>query len=111
MGCEENRRIELLKEVASKINPEKTQIVFLFGYGNNPKAIRQFALINGWNELPISVGVIKDLDENRMDDYYSLFHLDIGPRTFILNKKGDVIFAENLKNSNSVNLNLLLRRK
>ncbi len=56
-GCEENKRIQLLKDVASNINPEKTQIIFLFGKGNNPKAIRQFSFVNSWDELPITVGI------------------------------------------------------
>ena len=110
-GCEENFRIQLLKELSSKVDPEKTQIILLFGIGNNSKAIRQIALINGWNEFPITIGVINNLDKHRMNDYYKLFQLNIDPRTFILNRKREIIFAENLKNSRSINLNFLIRKK
>lgn len=110
-GCEENFRIQLLKELSSKIDQEKTQIILLFGIGNNAKAIRQIALINGWNEFPITIGVINNLDKHRMNDYYKLFQLNTDPRTFILNRKRQIIFAENLKNSRSINLNFLIRKK
>lgn len=110
-GCEENYRIRLLKELSSKINQEKTQIIFLFGIGNSAKAMRQFAILNGWNELPITVGVINDLDRNQKNDYYKLFQLNIDPRTFIFNKEGEVIFAENLKNSRFINIKFLMRKK
>lgn len=110
-GCEENFRIRLLKELSSNVDKEKTQIILLFGIGNNAKAIRQIALINGWNEFPITVGVINNLDKHRMNDYYKLFQLDTDPKTFILNRKRQIIFVENLKNSRSINLNFLIRKK
>jgi hypothetical protein len=110
-GCEENYRIHLLKELSSKINQEKTQIILLFGIGNNAKTMRQYALINGWNELPITVGVINYLDEGQKNDYYKLFQLNIDPRTFILNKKAEVVFAENINNSRLINIKFLMRKK
>ena len=110
-GCNESFRMQLLKKLSSKMNPEKTQIIFLFGIGNNTNAIRQVALINGWNEFPITVGVINNFDKHHINNYYKLFQLNTDPRTFIINRKRQVIFAENLKNSRSINLNFLNRKK
>lgn len=110
-GCQENQRIQLLKEVSSRLNPEKSKIIFLFGIGNNANSIKQYAFINGWNEFPITVGVMDELKTIQEDDYYKLFEFDTDPRTIILNKKGDVVFAENLKNSKLIDLNFLLKKK
>lgn len=110
-SCEENYRIQLLREVSSRIKTEQTQIIILFGIGNNTKVIRRFALINSWDELPITVGVINDLDKNRMNNYYKLYQLNIDPITFIFNKKEKIIFAENFKNSRLIKLNFLMRKK
>jgi len=110
-GCEENLRIRLLRETSKRINPEETRIIFLFGSGNNKNAIKQYAFINNWDEHSIIVGIIDDLDTIGEKPYYDLFKLNTDPRTFILNENGEVIFAENFRNSRSINLNFLLKKK
>lgn len=110
-GCEENYKIRLIKELSSDINPKNTQLIFLFGIGNSAKAMRQYASLNGLNELPITIGVIRDLNEAQKNDYYKLFRLDTDPRTFILNIEGGVIFAENPKNSRLIDINFLKKAK
>jgi hypothetical protein len=110
-GCLENKRIQLLKELSNKLNPNSSKVIFLFGIGNNINNIKQYSFINGWDEYPITVGVIDELNSFQEDDYYKLFELDTDPRTFILNKKGDVVFAESLKNTKLINLDFLLKKK
>jgi len=110
-GCEENIRIRLLRETSKRINPEDTRIIFLFGIGNNKNAIKQYAFINNWNEHSIIVGVIDDVNTITEESYYDLFKLNTDPRTFILNENGEVIFAENFRNSRSINLNFLMKKK
>lgn len=107
-GCNENARIRLLDELSRKINKKKSQVIILFGKGNNKEAIRQFIYLNNWNEIPITVGNFNDLNKIETENYYKLFQLDIDPKTFILNKEGEVIFCENLRNSKLVNMDLLV---
>ncbi|MFQ6082477.1 MAG: peroxiredoxin family protein [Candidatus Aminicenantia bacterium] len=59
-GCEEITRIQLLKEITPKVDLRKVEILLLFGKGNNPRAIRQYAILNEWDEFPITIGVIED---------------------------------------------------
>jgi len=110
-GCEENYRIQLLKEFSSTVDAEKIQVILLFGIGNNTKAIRQFALLNDWNDFHINVGVINNFDEVQIFDYYKLFQLDIDPRTFIIDPKKGITFTENLKNSRLINSDFLKKIK
>ena len=110
-GCEENFRIRLLRETSKRINPVDTQIIFLFGIGNNKNAIKQYAFINNWNEHSIIAGIIDDLDTIGEKAYYDLFKLNTDPRTFILNENGEVVFAENIRNTRSIDLNFLLKKK
>jgi len=110
-GCEDNRRIQLLKAASLKINPKKTQIIFLFGIGNNAEAISRVTFVNGWNELPITIGVMNNLNAIGANSYYKLFQLDTDPRTFIIKKNGEIDFAENFKNSRSIDLDTLLNKR
>ena len=100
-GCEENSRIQLLKDVSSGMN-KKYQTVFLFGIGNNKKNIRQYALLNNWDKFPISIGVIDRINPAQLSDYYELFEFNVDPRTFILDSSGAVLFQEYLRNANSI---------
>jgi len=103
-GCEENTRIQLLKDVSSEMH-KKFQTVFLFGIGNNAKAIRQYALLNNWNKFPISIGVIEKINPDQLSDYYDLFEFNVDPRTLILDSSGAVLFQEYLQNANSITKN------
>ncbi|MFC2161684.1 TlpA family protein disulfide reductase [Acidobacteriota bacterium] len=100
-GCEENSRIQLLKDISSGMN-KKYQTVFLFGFGNNEKNIRQYALLNNWDKFPISIGVIEGINSTQLSDYYDLFDFNVDPRTIILDSSGTVLFQEYLKDINSV---------
>ena len=100
-GCEENSRIQLLKDISSGMN-KKYQTVFLFGFGNNEKNIRQYALLNNWDKFPISIGVIEGINSTQLSDYYDLFEFNVDPRTIILDSSGTVLFQEYLKDINSV---------
>jgi|GEM_PF-2004317 len=111
MGCEENLRIQLLKKISQHLNNKKSQIIILFGVGNNTKATKEFAKINDWNEFPFHIGVMTELNiKDNTKDYYNLFSLKIDPRTFVLNKKEEVVFAEDFYNSKSINSKLLLKK-
>lgn len=109
-GCEENNRIQLLKDVSLKMN-KKYKTVFLFGIGNTEKNIRQYALLNNWNKLPISIGVIDRNSLVQLDNYYELFDLNVDPRTIILDSSGAVLFQEYLKNTNSITENFFRKIK
>lgn len=110
-GCRENERIRLLKELSSQINYKKDKIVILFGIGNNPKAIKQFASLNNWNKYPIEVGIINSFGIVKKDIYIRLFSLDIDPRTFIIGKNRKLIFAEDTTNSRQINLRFLSKTR
>ncbi len=108
-GCEENSRIQLLKDLSSKIAPEKGEIFLIFGKGNNPDAIRQYAMVQEWEKVPFNIGVIEgsvDIDEGL---YYQLFKLDIDPRTLVFDSARKPIFVESRKNTNSLSIDSLLR--
>ncbi len=109
-GCEENNRIQLLKDVSSGMN-KKYKTVFLFGIGNNKKNIRQYALLNNWDKFPISIGVIDRISSTHSNDYYELFELNIDPRTIILDSSGTVLFQEYLRNTNSIDENFFRKIK
>lgn len=109
-GCEENNRIQLLKDISSGMN-EKYQTVFLFGIGNNKKNIWQYALLNNWDKFPISIGVIDRINPTQLSDYYELFELNVDPRTIILDNSGAVLFQEYLKNTNSIDENFFRKIK
>jgi peroxiredoxin len=100
--CEEMSRIQLLKNISLEIDSRDHDVVILFGIGNNPQSIEQFALLNDWNKYRITVGVINKLDENQINIYFDLLKLNIDPRTFILNRRGKVVFAENIGNSDQI---------
>jgi hypothetical protein len=110
IDCNENFRIQLLKDISAKIIPEQNKILFLFGIGNNSDGIRQFAITNGWDKLPIIVGIVKEFDKSQEDDFLSLFQLDIDPRTFILNNNGEVIYAENIYNFRLIKFDSMTRK-
>jgi len=100
-GCEENSRIQLLKDISSGMN-KKYQTVFLFGIGNNEKNIRQYALLNNWDKFPISIGVIDRINPAQLSNYYELFEFNVDPRTIIIDSSGTVLFQEFLRNTNSI---------
>lgn len=106
-GCEENIRVQLLKEVTTKIDQDKSKILLLFGKGNNVNAIREYAILNEWNEFPFTIGVIEDSKDLNEKEYYKIFQLDMDPRTFFINSNGKLIFAETLRTSKLINLNYL----
>jgi len=108
-GCDEGLRIELLKEFT--LRNKDNNVIILFGKGNNKYVIKQFAYLNNWNEYPFSIGVIKPIASDVEEDYYSLFNLEVDPRTFIINKNGKVIFAESLRNSKKLNPEFLKKAK
>lgn len=109
LGCEDNARIRLLEDLSKQLKPQKSQIFLLFGMGNNAKAIRDFAEINNWDKFSFQIGILKKVDQKSERDYYKLFAFEVDPRTFILNKKGRLLFSEDFYNSNSIDLKLLLR--
>jgi len=110
LGCEENARIRLFVDIASKINTHKTEIIVLFGKGNYTNPIEQFALMNGLDNTPISTGVICDFEKLKINDYYSLFDLQIDPRIFILDKKGEIIFSEDFASSSFISFDFIMRK-
>jgi len=111
LECEDNARIRLLKDASKRISPQKCQIFLLFDKENNAKAIKEFAEINNWDKFPFQIGILKKLDYSIEREYFRLFAFDVDPRTFIINKLGELVFSENFRNTNSINLKLLLRGK
>lgn len=111
LGCEDNARIRLLEDLSKQLKPQKSQILLLFGIGNNATAIREFAEINNWDKFSFQIGILKKLNHMNERDYYKLFAFEVDPRTFILNKKGKLLFSEDFYNTNSIDLKLLLRGK
>jgi len=106
-GCQETSRVLLLKEVARKLDSDKVKILLLFGKGNNAEAIRQYAILNEWDEFPFTVGVIEDSKDLSKREYYQLFQFDTDPRTFIIDSAGKLLFLETRKMSKMINLDYL----
>jgi thiol-disulfide isomerase/thioredoxin len=107
-SCDENRRIQLLRELAEKISPERGEIFLIFGKGNTLGAIKQYAIAQEWNNLPINIGIIEDAAIYE-DLYFDLFNLDIDPKTFVFDSTGKAVFIETRKNAALVNLDSLIR--
>lgn len=106
--CPEHQKIQLIKEVAliSKINKE--QNVLLFGKGNDSNWIREFSIKNELYDY-ITIGIIEDSENLSDQDYYRMFDLKTDPRIFVFNKKGEIEFAEELKDQTKLNVEFLLR--
>jgi len=102
-GCEENTRIQVMKEIAKRLDSDKVKTLFLFGKGNNSNAIRQYAILNDWNEFPFTIGVIEDSKNLSEKDYYKIFQLDTDPRTFIIDSTGELLFVETQRTTKLVN--------
>jgi peroxiredoxin len=106
-GCEENSRIQLLREFAEKKSTKKSGILLIFGKGNNPEAIRQYSVSQEWDKVPFTVGVIEDSKDLDKEKYYKIFQLDIDPRTYIIDSSGKLVFVETRKNNKSFNYDKL----
>ena len=98
-GCEENSRIQLLKDLS--VSPERLgyNIIILFGKGNNHEAIRRYSLNHEWNKYPLVIGVMEESARISDKEYFSLFKLDVDPKIFIISGEGQLIFEETPKTS------------
>ncbi len=105
-GCEESNRIDQLKMFSESINANEVEIIILYGKGNNIEAIKQYAVLNDWDEFLITIGVV-DFNEMTEKDYYQIFQLETDPKTIILNPLGDINFVEIRKTSKLINLDFL----
>lgn len=105
-ACPDQRRILLMKEIASQYN--KIQVIILFGKGNNSSLIKKFAEKRDLLKNTI-VGVIQKSGNKIDKDYYKIFQLNVDPRMFII-KNGVIVFSENLKNQRKINLDFLSKK-
>lgn len=103
-GCEESYRVQLIKDLAKDKDSEKVKILMLFGKGNNIKAIRQYAILNEWNKLQFTIGVIEGSKTTTEPNYYRLFELDTDPRTFVIDSDQKILFAETRRTSKLINI-------
>jgi hypothetical protein len=107
LNCPASKRLSLMRELSS--SNKEAKFYLLFGRGNNFETIEKFAMKNNLMNDTI-VGLIEDVGNLPDDDYYRIFKYNIDPCTYITNKKGKIIFAENQKNSNRIDSQFLTTR-
>jgi len=99
MTCPESTRIRLLKDLSQKINPKKSQCIFLYGKGNTSKLMQGYLKGLRLNDFPIVPGVIIDENQHTDVEYLTLFQFDLDPRIIIFGKNGEVKFLEEIEDS------------
>lgn len=84
-----------------------TQILLLFGLGNDAESLRLFARKN--NLFPfMRIGILQLPDETEVEKYYELFDPEIDPRIFIY-KEGKPLFIESLENREFISFEYLMK--
>ena len=107
-GCPVGERIKMMKETAGKCNDNEGEVFFLFGRGNEPQLIVEYAERNQLFGENIKLGIIQESEELSSEDYYRLFDFEINPRLFIVNKEGKLSLAERRRNQRKLDLDYLL---
>ncbi len=105
-GCEESNRIDQLKIFSKSINVNEVEIIILYGKGNNIEAIKQYAVLNDWDDFLITIGVV-DFNGMTEKNYYQIFQLETDPKTIILDSLGAINFVEIRRTSKLINLDFL----
>lgn len=98
MTCPETSRVHLIKELSEQIDLDKSQIIFLFGKGNNPKMLKDFIIRMGLDKDSVLAGVI---EKGKLSDseYYRIFQYDLDPRILIFEKGGKLKFLEKIRDA------------
>lgn len=105
--CEQNTRIKIFKELIGliQIDPNR-EFLLLFGKGNKPEGIRQYALIAGLDDPRIILGIIEPFEDDSL--YYKLFDPSIDPKMVIMDRD-KLSFVEKESNTNLVRIDYLMK--
>ena len=107
-GCQENSRIRLLRELSQRGLPKKGGILIIFGMRNTRDSVTEYAHQNGWDKLPITLGIAEEPSTLYRDSYYLVFSLDIDPKTYVIDSRGQVLLEESRKRSKTIKLETLI---
>jgi len=107
LNCPLHGRILLLNNLAGEVK-KNIKIYILFGEGNSQISIKQ--ALGQYNSSEMIIGIIKPSKGLFQKNYYNIFKLDTDPRLFILDKKGRIVYLEDLRNQSLINLEFLKRK-
>ncbi len=101
-NCPESNRIKLLLDLAHQKKDTNSEVLLLFGKGNDFNHIKKFAYEN--NLLNLIVGVIQSSEVLADHEYHGIFKLDVDPRLFVFDEDSHLLLIENLHNTGKINL-------
>jgi hypothetical protein len=110
MRCRETKRISVIKQIAQDAEKRGTRVLLLFGKGNGAEIIREFAEKTDLASLPITVGIIEPENSISEDEYYGLYKFDVDPRAIIIERGGNISYAEDSDDEIRITPNFLIRR-
>lgn len=109
MSCLTEKRISLIKELAMlKESRRKHHVFILFGSENSFDDVIKFADMHNF-PFNVTLGVLSESKEFRREEKAQLFKYYIDPFIVIINEHGQVVFSEELGDSNKLDASLIER--